>query len=140
MCSTKNLSPKTQMATVRDGCSLLRLPLSSVFFFIDESLFGYIKTLTPAAIDLEVRALVSLEGLGTFSNALLHRLKSHRDFELVQTLISVLLRLHGEVLLENPELTEPLQKLRESQKEESGRLLDVISASMGTLGFIRDVL
>lgn len=98
------------------------------------------KTLTPAAIDLEVRALASLEGLGTFLNALLRRLKSHRDFELVQTLISILLRIHGEVLLENSELSDPLQKLRESQVEESGRLLDVISASMGTLGFIREVL
>lgn len=111
-----------------------------MYAFLDETLFSYIKTLTPAAIDLEVRALVSLEGLNTFLNALECRLKSHRDFELVQTLISVLLRIHGEVLLENPELSEPLEKLRGSQVEESGRLLDVISASMGTLGFIRDVL
>ena len=96
--------------------------------------------MTPAAIDLEVRALVSLEGLNTFVNALLRRLKSHRDFELVQTLISVLLRIHGDVFLENSELTEPLANLRKTQMEESGRLLDVISASMGTLGFIRDVL
>ena len=111
-----------------------------MLFFSDEGLFSYLKTLTPAAIDLEIRSLVSLEGLSTFANALTRRIRSHRDFEAVQTFMTVLLRLHGEVFVENPELRSPLEKLREAQKEESERLLEVISASLGTLGFVRDIL
>ena len=98
------------------------------------------KTLTPAAIDLEIRSLVSLEGLSTFANALTRRLRSHRDFEAVQTFMTVLLRLHGEIFVENPELREPLERLRDAQREESERLLEVIASSLGTLSFVRDVL
>jgi len=105
-----------------------------------EALFSYTKTLTPAAIDLEIRSLVSLEGLEAFMTALSRRLRSHRDFEAVQTFINVFLRIHGDVLCANPELQDSLDKLREAQVEESRKLLDVISSSLGTLSFVRDVL
>ena len=107
---------------------------------IDESLFSYVKTLTPAAIDLELRALVTIEGLSTFVNALVRRLRAHKDFDAVQTFMGVLLRMHGDVFVANPELREALEALREAQLEESRRVLDVISASLGTLSFVRDVL
>lgn len=106
----------------------------------DESLFSYIKALTPAAIDLELRALITLEGLGIFVNALIRRLRAHKDFDAVQTFMGVLLRLHGEVFVANPELRESLEILREVQVEESRRVLDVVSASLGALSFVRDVL
>lgn len=106
----------------------------------DESLFSYVKTLTPAAIDLELRALISLEGLSTFINALVRRLRAHRDFDAVQTFMGVLLRMHSDVFVENPELRDSLDKLREAQVEESRRILDAISASLGALSFVRDVL
>ncbi|THH10776.1 hypothetical protein EW145_g1083 [Phellinidium pouzarii] len=92
---------------------------------------------TPAALDLELRALgTSLEGLRTFSGALRRRLRAHRDFEAVQALAGALLRLHGEVFVANPELRESLEALREAQVEESKHVLDVISASLGALNFL----
>uniref|UniRef100_A0A0W0EUF7 Uncharacterized protein n=1 Tax=Moniliophthora roreri TaxID=221103 RepID=A0A0W0EUF7_MONRR len=51
-----------------------------------ESFFSYVKTLSPAALDLEVRSLVTLESRRNFLNALTQRLTSHQDFEAVQTL------------------------------------------------------
>ena len=42
------------------------------------------KTLSPAAIDLELRSLVTLDDQRLFLTALIQRLRSHRDFEAVQ--------------------------------------------------------
>ena len=47
---------------------------------IDEDLFAYAKTLSPAAMDLELRSLVTLDDIRMFLAALTSRLKSHRDF------------------------------------------------------------
>ncbi|KIL69996.1 hypothetical protein M378DRAFT_184349 [Amanita muscaria Koide BX008] len=104
-----------------------------------ENFFIYAKTLSPAALDLELRSLVSLEGIDTFVNALIQRLLSHRDFEAVQALQNVFLRMHADVLIQNPELQQRLERLAVVQKEESQRVLDLIASSLGTLGFVRDV-
>jgi U3 small nucleolar RNA-associated protein 21 len=69
--------------------------------------------------------------------ALIGRLRSHRDFEAVQAFMSVFLSVHGDVLIANGELRERLEVLRDEQKKESGRLLELISYSLGTLGFLR---
>jgi U3 small nucleolar RNA-associated protein 21 len=107
----------------------------------DEAFFAYIKMLSPAAIDLELRSLNSLESLSLFLSALTQRLRSHRDFEAVQTFLNVFLRIHGEVLVENRiELRESLQSLLETQRAESGRVVDQISAALGTLGFVRNAV
>lgn len=101
----------------------------------------YLKTLTPAGLDLELRSFgSSLEGLRTLAGALRQRLRSHRDFEAVQAVIGALLLLHGEVFVANPELCDALESLREAQTQESRRVMEVISSSLGTLSFVRDVL
>jgi len=105
-----------------------------------ENLFSYAKTLSPAAIDLELRSLVGLEGLRLFLNALTRRLISHRDFEAVQTFQNVFLRMHADVIVENVELREDLVKLREVEQQESTRVLELIASSLGTLAFVRDNL
>ena len=107
---------------------------------VDETLFSYITSLAPAAIDLELRSLVTLEHLKLFLNALTRRLRSRRDFEAVQTFLNVLLRLHGEVMVANPEIREDLEKVKDAQVEESRRILEAISSSLGALSFVRDVL
>ena len=110
-------------------------------YVIDESFFTYMKSLTPAGLDLELRSLgTSLDILRTFLVALRQRLQSHRDFEATQAIMGVLLRLHGDVLIENPEMCEALKELRETQMGESKRILEVLQASLGTLSFVRDVL
>lgn len=83
--------------------------------------------------------MISLNGMDMFINALTQRLSSHRDFEAVQALQNVFLRIHADVLIENPELRQRLERLAAMQREESQRVLDLIASSLGTLGFVRDV-
>lgn len=106
----------------------------------DEDFFSFAKTLSPAAIDLELRSLVMLDSLRTFVVALTQRLRSHRDFEAVQTFENVFLRAHAEVIVENPELQEELDVLMQVQRKESERVLELIASSLGTLGFVRETL
>jgi U3 small nucleolar RNA-associated protein 21 len=108
---------------------------------VDEEFFTYVKRLSPAAIDLELRSLASLSSLELFLGALQQRLRSHRDFEAVQTIMSVFLRIHGDVLVESDtELRGSLRGLLEVQKAQSERMVDHISAALGTLGFVRDAV
>jgi U3 small nucleolar RNA-associated protein 21 len=96
--------------------------------------------LSPAALELEIRSLVTIEHLSFFINALSRRLLSHRDFEAVQALQTVFLRMHGEVLIANPEMQPKLERLMEVQRKESQKVLELIASSLGTLGFVRDTL
>ncbi|KAJ7685354.1 Utp21 specific WD40 associated putative domain-containing protein [Mycena polygramma] len=105
-----------------------------------EDFFGFAKSLSPAAIDLELRSLVMLDSLKTFIVALTQRLKSRRDFEAVQTFQNVFLRMHAEVIVENPELQAALDTLMLVQRTESERVLELIASSLGTLGFVRETL
>ncbi|KAG2020156.1 WD-repeat-containing protein [Coprinopsis cinerea AmutBmut pab1-1] len=105
-----------------------------------EEFFNYAKTLSPAALDLEIRQLVTIESLAQFMHALAQRLRSHRDFEAVETFMNVFLRMHGEVLIANEELQKPMETLKEVHQSESKRVLELIASSLGTLGFVRDAL
>lgn len=105
---------------------------------LDDALFDYIKSLSPAAIDLELRSLVSFNSLQQFLRAIKRRLQSHLDFEAVQALQNVVLRLHADVIIENEDLRAELEELLKIQKKESGRVLDLLASSLGTLGFVRD--
>jgi len=107
---------------------------------IDEGFFHQVKMLQPAALELELRSLTSLQSLNVFMHALVQRLKTHRDFEAIEAVMSVFLRLHADVLITNKELKEGLEELEEVQKTQSQRLSDLISSSLGTLSFVRDIL
>ncbi|TFK30167.1 Utp21-domain-containing protein [Coprinopsis marcescibilis] len=102
--------------------------------------FNFAKTLSPAALDLEIRSLVAIDSLSSFMHALTQRLKSHRDFEAVEAFLTVFLRIHSEVLIENEELQQPMENLLEVHRKESRRVLDLVASSLGTLGFVRDTL
>ena len=104
---------------------------------LDNAFFEYAKALSPAALDLEIRSLVSLDHLSLFLHALTSRLSSHKDFEAVQALMSVFLTVHADILIANDELRERLGQLKQEQKRESGRLRELMGYAMGTLGFLR---
>jgi U3 small nucleolar RNA-associated protein 21 len=116
----------------RDDRGLTSLP--------DEAFFTIAKSLSPAAADLEIRSLATVQDLSLFLGALSQRLKSRRDFEAVQTYLNLFLRVHGELLVSNPELRNDLEALLSLQKQESSRLLDSIASCLGTLAFVRDTL
>jgi U3 small nucleolar RNA-associated protein 21 len=114
--------------------------MESHAFSLDETFFVFAKTLSPAAVDLELRSLVTLESLQIFINALKRRLLSHRDFEAVQALQNVFMRMHGDVLVANRELQNDLVELMGVQHMQSQKVLELIASSLGTLGFVRDTL
>lgn len=107
------------------------------YMLSDNAFFEYIKSLSPAKIDLEIRSLLSLEHLELFIRALIARLKTHKDFEVVQALLNVCLTIHSDLLMENAELRAALEELLAEQKKESGRLMNLISYSLGTISFLR---
>lgn len=72
--------------------------------------------------------------------ALGRRLATHRDFEAVEAILNLFLRIHGDVLITNEELRKALEELEEAQVRESQRVLELIASSLGTLGFVRDTL
>ena len=107
----------------------------------DEDFFNYTKALSPAAVDLELRAsLVTIDELRRFLRALAARLGAKRDFEAVQTYLAVFMRAHEDELVANTELREELENLLGVQKRESGRVLELITANLGMLAFVRDSL
>ena len=77
-------------------------------------------------MDLELRSLVTLDDIRMFLAALTSRLKSHRDFEAVQTYQNVFLRLHGDVIVANPELQQEVETLQAVQRKESEKLLNCL--------------
>lgn len=104
-----------------------------------EPFFEHVKGLSPAALDLEIRSLTTLDHLSRFMQALASRLASHKDFEAVQAFQGLFLRLHGEVIVSNPELLTDLEMLDDVQNKESRRILELITSSLGTLGFVRNI-
>jgi len=105
-----------------------------------DAFFAFAKSLSPAAVDLEIRSLVTVQDLSIFLNALIQRLKSRRDFEAVQTYLNLFLRVHGEMLIQSTELRGDMEALLLLQKQEGSRLLDSISSCLGTLAFVRDTI
>jgi U3 small nucleolar RNA-associated protein 21 len=110
----------------------------------DERLFAHLKSLTPPAIDLELRTSLLLPSAQLlFVHALTQRLRSHRDFEAVQALLAVFLRLYGEVVVgegDDGSGRRALEDLLEVQRTEAGRVMKMVTASLGTLSFVRETL
>lgn len=84
---------------------------------------AYLKSLSPAATDLELRALKTyapLTEVVAFIRALTATLERHTDYELVQAWMTMLLRIHGDIILAHA--TKKTKKTKKSIKkqEESG--------------------
>ncbi|KAI4517151.1 WD40 repeat-like protein [Schizophyllum commune Loenen D] len=128
-----------------------------------DPLFTLIKTLSPPALDAELRSMTAPAHQARLLRALTQRLRARRDFEAVQAVMGVVLRIWGESLVgsatpaswnvrapldggpmhvddEAEELKDALAELREVQAKESERVLGLVAASLGTLGFIRETL
>ncbi|CAE7205857.1 unnamed protein product [Rhizoctonia solani] len=94
------------------------------------ALFALAQSMSPAALDLEIRSLSTIEDMELFMHALTQRLKSHRDFEAVQTYLAVFLRIHSEILTEHEELLSAMENLDRVHKQESERILELVDAGL----------
>ncbi|KAL1735373.1 Utp21 specific WD40 associated putative domain-containing protein [Schizophyllum commune] len=105
-----------------------------------DPLFTLIKTLSPPALDAELRSMTAPAHQARLLRALTQRLRARRDFEAVQAVMGVVLRIWGESLVGSATPADALAELREVQAKESERVLGLVAASLGTLGFIRETL
>ncbi|KAA1120251.1 hypothetical protein PGT21_037312 [Puccinia graminis f. sp. tritici] len=60
-----------------------------------EEFFEYLGNLSPSALDLEIRSLSDIQHLLSLIKALETRLKEGQDFEMVQAIMRVFLKVHG---------------------------------------------
>ncbi|KAK3312409.1 Utp21 specific WD40 associated putative domain-containing protein [Apodospora peruviana] len=104
----------------------------------------HMKGLPPSAADLELRSLSMGEGDDESSNELLHfiraltsRLVARRDYELTQAWMTVFLRLHFDLVMENESLLKALAVWKEHQEKERDRLDDLVGYCGGVVSFFR---
>lgn len=105
-----------------------------------EPVISHLKTLSPAAADIEIRSLNPVQPyteLGIFVSALTSRLRQRRDYELTQAWMAVFLRIHGEAVTQDETLVEALKEWRAEQETEAKRLNDLVGYCAGVLGFLR---
>ncbi|KNE93955.1 hypothetical protein PSTG_12630 [Puccinia striiformis f. sp. tritici PST-78] len=81
--------------------------------------FKYIENLSPSALDLEIRSLSDIQDLLSLIKALEIRLKEGKDFEMIQAILSVFLKIHGSRLAGSQEASifgSPGQEEEDHQK------------------------
>jgi hypothetical protein len=112
-------------------------------FLIDTEFFEFIKTLNPSAIDFELRSL-SLENnlldLKYFLNAIEFKLKTKKDFELVQAYLNHFLKIYGDIILSNnddQQLYNHLTSILNEHKKEWKRIEELLHYNLCVLGFFR---
>lgn len=115
-----------------------------------EAFIEYLKSLTPAKADLEIRSLNPRvhdghSELSTFITALTSRLALKKDFELVNAWMAVFLKIHADTVVrcsgqpadEYSSLREALVLWSKQQEQESKRLSGLVGYSRGVAGFLR---
>ncbi|KAK0629635.1 Utp21 specific WD40 associated putative domain-containing protein [Bombardia bombarda] len=106
----------------------------------------HLKALAPSMADLELRSLSlgDFGGIDDADNEMLHfiramtsRLAARRDYELTQAWMTVFLRLHFDVIMENQALLRELQVWKAQQEKEGERLDNLVGYCGGVVGFLR---
>ncbi|KAI5463373.1 Utp21 specific WD40 associated putative domain-containing protein [Mariannaea sp. PMI_226] len=103
----------------------------------------HLKSLSPSSADLELRSL-SIGSGDEDSNELLHfiraltaRLQARRDYELTQAWMTVFLRLHFDLVMENGLLLTALKEWKTHQEKECIRLDGLVGYCSGVVSFLR---
>ncbi|KIW08096.1 uncharacterized protein PV09_01034 [Verruconis gallopava] len=103
----------------------------------------HLSTLSPSAADLAIRTLdpsPPYTELTTFVEVITQRLREKRDYELMQTYMSVFLQCHGNVVLESEELRVALREWDQVCKGEVRRLGDLVGFCRGVGGWIGGIV
>lgn len=100
------------------------------------SLSEHLASLPPSAADLEIRSL-SLNEMPVFVRALTQQVKTRKSFELVNTWMSVFLKLHGDFVAEVPGLNQAVLEWRAALEIEEKRLDQLVGYTRGIVEFLR---
>lgn len=103
-----------------------------------------LKELGPSAIDVEIRSLApdfggSLELMSSFLSLILAMLKSKRDFELVESVLALFLKLHVETVATEPTLIKMLEEIEVEHVNSWKKLRKDIDQSICLLNHIKSV-
>ncbi|CEP16590.1 hypothetical protein [Parasitella parasitica] len=107
-----------------------------------ESFVEYAKSLSPSAIDVEIRSF-TIDGelvlLNYYLEAILYMLTTRKNFELAQAWLSVFLNIHGDLIVSNPSnpIHGKLESILQLQGNEFGRLSEQIHYSLCLIDFTR---
>ncbi|EXJ91243.1 hypothetical protein A1O1_04353 [Capronia coronata CBS 617.96] len=103
----------------------------------DPSLLSdHLAALPPSAADLEIRSL-TLHEMPIFVRALTRQLALRKSFELVNTWMSVFLKLHGDFIGEVQELNDAVLDWRAVLDKEERRLSQLVGYTRGVVDFLR---
>ncbi|KAK7928003.1 U3 small nucleolar RNA-associated protein 21-like protein [Apiospora marii] len=108
-----------------------------------DAFIEYLKVLSPSSADLELRSLSpsdddsELNELLHFIRALTNRLKARRDYELTQAWMTVFLKLHFDMVMENEKLMAELREWKRHQAQECDRIDNLVGYCGGVVGFLR---
>lgn len=114
----------------------------------DDPFIEHLKSLSPSSADLELRSLSTGDddddSDSSSSNELLHfiraltaRLVARRDYELTQAWMTVFLRLHFDVVMEDERLRGALRAWKAHEEREKERLDNLVGYCGGVVGFLR---
>ncbi|CCF56015.1 hypothetical protein KAFR_0A05800 [Kazachstania africana CBS 2517] len=97
--------------------------------------------LTPGSIDLEVRSLNTMEPfeeIASFIEALTYGLKTNKNFELYETFMTLLFRVHGDIINSNNQDEKIKETLHnwEDQRKEFDRLDDLVKFCSSVTNFV----
>ncbi|KAK0308230.1 rRNA-processing protein utp21 [Friedmanniomyces endolithicus] len=97
-----------------------------------------LKSLGPAAADIALRSLgAGGDEMLTLVQALTWLLRERRDFELGQAWMAVLLRLHGDLVVNDDALRSAVGEWREALDGESKRVARLGAYCSGVVGYLR---
>jgi U3 small nucleolar RNA-associated protein 21 len=99
-------------------------------------LLVHLTSLSPSAADIELRSLTIAE-MPVFVRALTAQLLRRRDFELVNTWMSVFLKMHGDFISEVSDLRNAVVEWRHAMRSEEQRLAELVGYVKGVVGFLR---
>jgi len=105
-------------------------------------LVTHIKESSPSLIDFEVRSLSMMndyEDLKLFIRFLLHELDTNTNFEMIQALLSLFLKVHADTIVMNQELSELTLELKEKQRIFWVRLQRMFQQNICLISYVSNI-
>jgi U3 small nucleolar RNA-associated protein 21 len=98
----------------------------------------HLKTLNPAAADIEIRSLsVVNDELSSFVQSLAWLMEQRQDFELGQAWMAVFLRCHGDVVANDESLRAAVSEWQQGLMREKERVVKLSGYAGGMVGWLR---
>ncbi|CAK1360539.1 unnamed protein product [Cercospora beticola] len=98
----------------------------------------HLQSLPPATADIEIRSLSHTDNEHVaFVQALTWKLRSKRDFELVQAWMAVWLRVHGDLVTQDEEVRGVVREYKEVLESERKRVEKLVGFVGGMVGWVR---